>query len=969
MTDKKGNGECIQVCVRCRPMNTKEKNENRGHIINMFTDDNQVLIKQPNSTEPKSFTFDAVYDENTIQKNFYDESCFSLVESVLEGFNGTIFAYGQTGCGKSFTMQGPPGIADLKGVIPNAITHIFEAITASKDVQYLVRCCYLEIYNEEIKDLLIDPKIKQTCDIKEHPDKGVYVKGLSEEVVENELDLQALLDKGQTNRTVAATAMNAESSRSHSIFSIVVEASFTDKESGKENLRAGKLNLVDLAGSERQKKTGASGALLREGAKINLSLSALGNVISALADGKGSHIPYRDSKLTRLLQDSLGGNTKTLMVAAISPADYNYDETLSTLRYANRAKNIKNKPRINEDPKDTMLREYKEEIEKLRQALLDAQNNNSSSSNTGNNNTINNNDNSNMIDFAALAGNNNNNNNDNNQEINNDVKINEMNAALEEERKAREDMALKLQQMQARFLGMNIDSNIVDNNVNNIDSTNEDAIAKATAIAAKREQERLEAERLHWERKQKAQKKKELKAKSELEKAEKEKAAMKDELAELRAMINNNSNDSHNQELNQAEQQTHNNLTNSGLLPEGATIITDQKLRAIKRKYDRKIKDLTLTIEDMKEEFYFEKEHLLESMREESKNTRLFELLCRAILSEKEFKRAVEKSRWDEENDDWYIPALKRKGLPSEAITGNNIALSNHNFPKGSISPRGSPRGSSSTSGGLLPDIRGKKSGHDNTMIVNQSLPNMPTAKNQSMNMTMNLATINMSDNMHGKKTKSKKNKLPNIGIGGSSNTNNNKIGNNIKFNEHFDEDDDYDDMIYNDDTYDNDIDDEFSAPSSSTIATAHTNGNNDLKYIPILPDEAGTNETAGPISDWDFNNGENNTNINHMNTRLRLGEDDIVNINEDNNENYSNMQQVKKEKKKKKKKEKREKENLDNIYNEYNNGSNYNDYSDDYNNDDNNSMPTRRTRVKQSKQKDGSYSPRSNVSSLPALV
>ena len=149
-----------------------------------------------------------------------------------------------------------------------------------------------------------------------------------------------------------------------------------------------------------------------------------------------------------------------------------------------------------------MLREYKEEIEKLRQALLDAQNNNSSSSNTGNNNTINNNDNSNMIDFAALAGNNNNNNNDNNQEINNDVKINEMNAALEEERKAREDMALKLQQMQARFLGMNIDSNIVDNNVNNIDSTNEDAIAKATAIAAKREQERLEAERLHWERKQ-----------------------------------------------------------------------------------------------------------------------------------------------------------------------------------------------------------------------------------------------------------------------------------------------------------------------------------------------------------------------------------------------------------------------------------------------------------------------------------
>jgi kinesin family protein 3/17 len=163
--------------------------------------------------------------------------------------------------------------------------------------------------------------------------------------------------------------MNAESSRSHSIFTIVIEMSSVDPASGREMLRAGKLNLVDLAGSERQKKTGATGLAAIEGAKINLSLSNLGNVISALADGKSKHVPYRNSKLTRLLQDSLGGNTKTLMIAAISPADYNYDETLSTLRYANRAKNIKNKPKINEDPKDTMLREYKEEIERLRQLL------------------------------------------------------------------------------------------------------------------------------------------------------------------------------------------------------------------------------------------------------------------------------------------------------------------------------------------------------------------------------------------------------------------------------------------------------------------------------------------------------------------------------------------------------------------------------------------------------------------------
>jgi hypothetical protein len=191
-------------------------------------------------------------------------------------------------------------------------------------------------------------------------------------VVENEVDMDAMLNKGLANRTTGSTLMNAESSRSHSIFTIVVEMNNRDKQTGKDHIRAGKLNLVDLAGSERQKKTGATGDRLKEGSKINLSLSALGNVISALSDGAaGKHIPYRDSKLTRMLQDSLGGNTKTLMVAAISPADYNYDETLSTLRYANRAKSIKNKPKINEDPKDTMIREFKEEIERLKKLLTD----------------------------------------------------------------------------------------------------------------------------------------------------------------------------------------------------------------------------------------------------------------------------------------------------------------------------------------------------------------------------------------------------------------------------------------------------------------------------------------------------------------------------------------------------------------------------------------------------------------------
>lgn len=193
-----------------------------------------------------------------------------------------------------------------------------------------------------------------------------FFTDLSQHTVHNVQECEQLMDKGWKNRATGATLMNSDSSRSHSIFTIQIET--LDLE-GHQHIRRGKLNLVDLAGSERQAKTGATGDRLKEATKINLSISALGNVISALVDGKSKHIPYRDSKLTRLLQDSLGGNTKTLMVACVSPADNNYDETLSTLRYANRAKNIKNKPRINQDPKDALLSQYQEEIRQLKELL------------------------------------------------------------------------------------------------------------------------------------------------------------------------------------------------------------------------------------------------------------------------------------------------------------------------------------------------------------------------------------------------------------------------------------------------------------------------------------------------------------------------------------------------------------------------------------------------------------------------
>jgi len=243
----------------------------------------------------------------------------------------------------------------------------------------LVRCSYLEIYNESILDLLgSDHSTKH--DIKQDPDKGIYVDNLTKAIVKSVPEIEKIMNAGMKHRKVGQTAMNDQSSRSHSIFTINIETSIIVD--GEQKIKAGKLNLVDLAGSERQSKTNAKGDRLKEAQKINLSLSALGNVISALVDGKSKHIPYRDSKLTRLLQDSLGGNTKTVMIAAVSPADYNYDETLSTLRYASRAKNIKNKPRINEDPKDALLREYEDEIKQLKQALIELQKggNNSQSS-------------------------------------------------------------------------------------------------------------------------------------------------------------------------------------------------------------------------------------------------------------------------------------------------------------------------------------------------------------------------------------------------------------------------------------------------------------------------------------------------------------------------------------------------------------------------------------------------------------
>ncbi|OXA50554.1 Osmotic avoidance abnormal protein 3 [Folsomia candida] len=352
--------ECVKVVVRCRPMNNREKDLHSKSVVYMDSSLCQCSIVNPGdaSAPPKTFSFDGVYFTESTTEALYNDVAYPLVEGVLEGYNSTVFAYGQTGCGKSYTMQGVVKPPSQKGIIPRAFEHIFEAIETSDDSKFLVHASYLEIYNEEIRDLL-GKDCKKKLDLKEHPDRGVYIQELSQHAVHNVEECEQMMDKGWRNRATGATLMNADSSRPGQRDKPKRVGNVTDIQMSKA-----KIIIICFP-----KLPGATGDRLKEATKINLSLSALGNVISALVDGKSKHIPYRDSKLTRLLQDSLGGNTKTLMVACVSPADNNYDETLSTLRYANRAKNIKNKPRINQDPKDALLSQYQDEIRQLKELL------------------------------------------------------------------------------------------------------------------------------------------------------------------------------------------------------------------------------------------------------------------------------------------------------------------------------------------------------------------------------------------------------------------------------------------------------------------------------------------------------------------------------------------------------------------------------------------------------------------------
>ena len=383
----KNKSEIVKVAVRVCSMNNREKEEHSTICVEVDQTNNTISINSPKH-ETKTFQFDFVYPMESTQKEVYNQVAFPIVDSIFQGYNGTIFAYGQTGCGKTYTMMGVTNDPNLRGVIPNAFEHIFNYIKNEETTKkFLLRCSFVEIYNEEVRDLLISNKKNENnkaLDIRDDPKRGTIIKDLTYITLKNQNDIQIALDKGNKNRHVGATSMNDQSSRSHSLFTVYLEIQEGSEKSKK--IRSGKLNLVDLAGSERVGKTNATGKTFDEGKKINLSLTALGSVIDALSSNR-KHIPYKDSKLTRLLSDSLGGNTKTVMFANVSPASFNYDETVGTLRYASRAKLIKNAPKINEDPKDALLRKYEEEIKNLK-SLLEGNSNVNVNNNVNNVNNV-----------------------------------------------------------------------------------------------------------------------------------------------------------------------------------------------------------------------------------------------------------------------------------------------------------------------------------------------------------------------------------------------------------------------------------------------------------------------------------------------------------------------------------------------------------------------------------------------------
>ncbi|ONI00428.1 hypothetical protein PRUPE_6G088500 [Prunus persica] len=382
---EKDKGVNVQVLVRCRPLSEDEMRVHTPVVISCHESRREVSAIQniANKQIDRTFAFDKVFGPASQQKELYDQAVSPIVNEVLEGYNCTIFAYGQTGTGKTYTMEGGARKKNGEfpsdaGVIPRAVKQIFDILEAQV-AEYSMKVTFLELYNEEISDLLapdestkfIDDKSKKPIALMEDGKGGVFVRGLEEEIVCTANEIYKILEKGSAKRRTAETLLNKQSSRSHSIFSITIHIKECTPE-GEEMIKCGKLNLVDLAGSENISRSGAREGRAREAGEINKSLLTLGRVINALVEHSG-HVPYRDSKLTRLLRDSLGGKTKTCIIATVSPSIHCLEETLSTLDYAHRAKNIKNKPEVNQKMmKSALIKDLYSEIDRLKQEVYAA---------------------------------------------------------------------------------------------------------------------------------------------------------------------------------------------------------------------------------------------------------------------------------------------------------------------------------------------------------------------------------------------------------------------------------------------------------------------------------------------------------------------------------------------------------------------------------------------------------------------
>ncbi|XP_062926169.1 kinesin-like protein KIF15 [Mobula hypostoma] len=370
-------GDSVKVYVRVRPVKSTGlcSDGGPGLCLSVLSPNTIRLSSKP---EPKVFTFDHVADMDITQESVFSTVGRGIIESCMNGYNGTIFAYGQTGSGKTFTMLGPSKsdnfTHNLRGIIPRSLEYLFYLINREKEKgggtrSFLCKCSFIEIYNEQIFDLL--DAASSGLFLRESIKTGVFLEGVIEQVVTSAAEAYQVLSMGWRNRSVASTSMNRESSRSHAVFTLAIESK--EKINSLVSIRTSRLNLVDLAGSERQKDTQAEGLRLKEASSINRSLSCLGNVIMGLVDvtnGKSRHISYRDSKLTFLLKDSLGGNAKTYIIANVHPGSKCFGETLSTLQFARRAKLIRNKAIVNEDTQGN-VHQLQAEIKKLKEQLFE----------------------------------------------------------------------------------------------------------------------------------------------------------------------------------------------------------------------------------------------------------------------------------------------------------------------------------------------------------------------------------------------------------------------------------------------------------------------------------------------------------------------------------------------------------------------------------------------------------------------